>query len=86
MDRIVLYTRRGCHLCEELRERLRLWGLDPAPWTVRDVDRDAEARARYGRRLPVLVVDGRVLLEGRPDDETLARAARALTDGAKAER
>jgi hypothetical protein len=84
--RVVFYTRRGCHLCEELRERLRARGLDPGRWPTCDVDRDPEARARFGPRLPVLTLDGRVVLEGRADEPALARLVRLLdaasgTDG-----
>ncbi len=75
---VVFYTRPGCHLCEELRGRLRDRGLDPDRWPTRDVDRDPEARRRFGGRLPVLTLDGRVVLEGRADEAALARFARLL--------
>ena len=39
-----------------------------------DVDRDAEALARYDLRVPVLEIDGRVVLEGRFDERALAAA------------
>lgn len=75
---LVLYTRQGCHLCDELRGRLKAGGLATEPWSVCDVDQDEGARALYGRRLPVLVRDGRILLEGRPDEATLVRVVHAL--------
>lgn len=58
----VLYTRRGCHLCEEAEDLLGSLGLD-----IRLVDVDAAAalRDRYGLRVPVLELDGRPLVEGR---------------------
>ncbi len=70
---VVFYTRQGCHLCEELRARLRARGVDPDGWPVRDVDHHPELRALFGRRLPVLTIDGRVVCEGRPDDDALGR-------------
>jgi len=65
---ILLYTRRGCHLCEAAEDMLRSRRPD-----VRLVDVDAEpgARARYDLRVPVLEVEGTVVLEGRFDERRL---------------
>ena len=60
----LLYTRRGCHLCEEAEDLLACAGL--AVERV-DVDADREAAAMFGLRVPVLVAGGRVLMEGRFD-------------------
>jgi hypothetical protein len=52
---LLLYTRRGCCLCEGLEEKLR--GLDPPPaLQVVDVDDDPALRARYGLEVPVLLL------------------------------
>jgi glutaredoxin len=64
MNEITLYTRVGCHLCEEA-ERV-LWeeqavagfGLE-----LVDIDRDPELVRRYGVRVPVVAVDGQDLFE-----------------------
>jgi glutaredoxin len=66
---ILLYTRRGCHLCEQAEDLLATLGVAAA---LVDVDRDAEALARYGLRVPVLEIDGRVVLEGRFEERRLA--------------
>jgi glutaredoxin len=67
---VVLYSRRGCHLCEEAEDMLATqW---PATGVI-DVDADAAARARFGMRVPVLELDGVVVMEGRFDEPTLAR-------------
>lgn len=56
---VTLYTRQGCHLCDEAHrvlERARRraqFRLD-----VVDVDRDEELRRRYGEEVPVIVIDG----------------------------
>jgi glutaredoxin len=56
---VVLYTRLGCHLCEEaervLREQRAAVGFD---LELVDVDRDPELARRYGVRVPVVAVDG----------------------------
>jgi glutaredoxin len=55
-----LLTRSGCHLCQVAAETLtRLGaeaGLTPA---MIDVDADADLRAEYGDRVPVVLLDGR---------------------------
>jgi glutaredoxin len=63
---LILYVRRGCHLCTEAEEILAPL-LARAGRTLRreDVDRDPEARRLYGERVPVLVCGGRVLCWGR---------------------
>ena len=67
---LVLYSRRGCHLCDEAEDLLaaRRCRVD-----VVDVDADAAAVAAYGDRVPVLLRDGTVVMEGRFDEPTLAR-------------
>lgn len=68
---VLLYTRRGCHLCEQAEDLLLHRGT-----RVRlvDVDADPEVRARYGLRVPVLELDDVVLLEGRFDERSLEAA------------
>ncbi len=38
-----------------------------------DVDGESELQSRYGSRVPVLVVNGTVVMEGRFDEPELAR-------------
>ena len=54
--RFTLYGREGCHLCEDMARALEVLAaeLDFAVTKV-DVDFDADAEARYGNRVPVLV-------------------------------
>jgi glutaredoxin len=61
----VLYTRHGCHLCEdawELLERVRR--RDGIRLEVVDVDRDPQLTARYGLQVPVVTVNGKVRFRG----------------------
>jgi predicted thioredoxin/glutaredoxin len=68
---VELVTRLGCHLCEDALGLLRDMGLEPRQ---RDVDADAELFRLYDFRVPVVLVDGRVVGEGRLDREALSRA------------
>ena len=65
---ILLYTRRGCHLCEQAEDMLAVLGVAAE---LVDVDRDAEALARYDVRVPVLEIDGVAVLEGGFEERRL---------------
>ena len=61
---VTLYTRAGCHLCEEAE---RVVVAERAATAFRlelvDIDRDPELARRYGVRVPVVAVDGVELFE-----------------------
>jgi glutaredoxin len=73
--KIVLYSRRGCHLCERAEDMLALCA---AEMTLVDVDDSSELARQFGTRVPVVEVDGRVVIEGNfEEQELLARLAGA---------
>jgi hypothetical protein len=62
--RITLYTRVGCHLCEEAERVLRQErAATPFQLDLVDIDRDPELVRRYGVRVPVVALDGVELFE-----------------------
>lgn len=72
--KILLYSRRGCHLCEQAEDMLACL---TAELTIVDIDTDVELVAAFDTRVPVVEVDGRILIEGRFDErELLTRLAR----------
>ena len=72
--RLRLYSRPGCHLCDQMRQEVdRLLADRPREWEVVDVDRDPELARRYGEVVPVLLVNGRLFARVR-----LPRLARKL--------
>jgi hypothetical protein len=74
VSRLALYTREGCHLCEELLAELAPWAAaHGAVVELRDVDADPVVRRRYGLRIPVLLVDGEPAAYGRLDWDALER-------------
>jgi glutaredoxin len=79
---VVVYTRRGCHLCEmawrQLRRARRRHGFR---LEAVDVDTDPELAARHGTSVPVVTVNGRVRFRGAVNPVLLARLLRA--EGAK---
>lgn len=68
----LLYTRRGCHLCEAAEDMLAAHAR-AASVEIIDVDADSELRQRFGLRVPVLEADGEVVMEGRFQEPELAR-------------
>ncbi|GAA1285905.1 glutaredoxin family protein [Pseudonocardia aurantiaca] len=58
-QRVVLYTREGCHLCEvAAADVARICADLGVGWAAVDVDADPELRAEYGDNVPVIMVDG----------------------------
>lgn len=70
MPRVVLYTRRGCHLCDDAHELLKQHGL--APQLV-DIDADPALAERYNECVPVVEIDGRERFRGRVNEVLLVR-------------
>lgn len=69
---LTLYSKSGCHLCEELRSRLD--DLQPGlGFTLEEVDitTEAELFARYRYDIPVLLMDGVEIGRGRISDEAV---------------
>jgi hypothetical protein len=65
---LVVYTRAGCGLCDEMVADLTAWlaGRD-LEVELRDVDADPASRERFGLKVPVLAVDGVPVVSGRFD-------------------
>jgi hypothetical protein len=83
MMRFLLYSRPGCGLCEEMLSDLAaLPSAQGIPIDVVDVDLEPTARARYGHKIPVLLVGGELVCHGRLDpeevDKTLAHHRRPV--------
>lgn len=58
--RVTLYTRPGCHLCENAREVVDRVCRDLGEaFTEVSIDDDPELRRRFGEEIPVTYVDGR---------------------------
>jgi glutaredoxin len=58
--KVVLYTREGCTACAAAEADVaRICGELGHGWAAVDVDSEAELRAEYGDRVPVIMIDGR---------------------------
>ncbi len=70
---VILYTRPGCHLCDEAKTLLERHGLVP---TVIDIDQDARLREAWDTCVPVVEIDGKVRFRGRVNPLLLRRLLR----------
>jgi glutaredoxin len=77
--KVILVTRQGCHLCDEALLLLHDLGVQPE---LADVDADDELHRFYDFRVPVVLIDGVVVAEGRITREQLvaALASKRSTD------
>jgi glutaredoxin len=67
---VILYTRRGCHLCDDAYALLKKYGLDAE---LIDIDTNAELVRRYNTCVPVVVINGTERFRGRINEVLLRR-------------
>jgi glutaredoxin len=77
MTRLVVYSRPGCHLCDDAREILERVG---EPFCEIDIEQDDELHARLLERIPVVVLDGAELFEHFVDERTLRARLNGLAN------
>jgi hypothetical protein len=74
---IVVYSRRGCHLCDDLLLDLEPLCKGRAKIIVRDVDSDPAWADRYGTAIPVVCVDNHEICRYHLDREAVERVLAA---------
>ena len=80
MKTVTLYTRPGCHLCDDARAALlRVRTAAPFDLVEIDIEGDDALHRAYLERIPVVAVDGEELFEYFVDEAALA--ARLRRDG-----
>jgi glutaredoxin len=71
---VTLYSRPGCHLCDDARAALRrVQAQTPFALEEVDIETDDALHARYLERIPVIALDGEELFDFFVDEETLER-------------
>jgi glutaredoxin len=66
---VIVYSRKGCHLCEIIKETLNKLGRRGGfTWREIDVDSDEELRRRFTDEVPVVFIDGRKAFKYRMDE------------------
>jgi len=86
MIRLTMYSRPGCHLCDDMKAVVRRTADRLPHHTVEidevDISADPELEARYGLEIPVLLVDGRKVAKYRIREDELMRILAARSDAA----
>lgn len=71
---VVVYSRKGCHLCEIVKETLvKLHRRGGFTWYEVDVDADDQLRRRFTDEVPVVFIDGRKAFKYRMDEQEFLR-------------
>ena len=74
MIRVTLYSRPGCHLCEEMKEVIaRVARRTPVDLVEVDISTDRGLEERYGLEIPVLELGGRKIAKYRISEDVLVR-------------
>jgi glutaredoxin len=73
---VTLYSRPGCHLCDEMKAVVqRVVQTTAASVDVEEIDisTDPALEARYGLEIPVLLIDGKKAAKYRVTEEAMRR-------------
>ena len=68
-----VYSRRGCHLCEDLIEQLLPLLDGRLELEVCDIDTRNDWREQYDTRVPVVEYDGELVCQYHLDRDAIAR-------------
>jgi glutaredoxin len=75
LPKVTLYTKAGCHLCDEARDMLdEIAAQVPYELTEIDIRKDPQLFELYRYRIPVILLNETVIAEGRIDYSNLANA------------
>ena len=80
MIAFTIYSRPGCHLCDEMKavvERVALALIPRATIDVIDISSNPDLESRYGVEIPVLLVNGKKAAKYRVSEEELVRMLNA---------
>ena len=82
MPSVQVYSRPGCHLCEQLIEEIAPLLRGRAVLQVLNIDDRPELQDDYGTRIPVVEMDGRIICQYRLDRAALHKILSGTDSGA----
>ncbi len=87
LPQVTFYTKAGCHLCEDARAMLDEIAAQTA-YTLTEIDirSDLALFEEYRYRIPVIVIDETILIEGRIDYSELAYALGSTAESTQTKR
>ncbi len=71
MPSVQIYSRPGCHLCEQLIEEIEPLMRGTATLEVRNIDTRTDWREKFDTRVPVVEIDGLFICERKLDRAAL---------------
>ncbi len=81
MHDVVVYSRKGCHLCDIVKETLtEVQGDGNFQWRELDIDADPQLRQKYNDEVPVVFIDGRKAFKYRMDRRQFLQALKGRAD------
>ncbi len=77
-NQVILYSRKGCHLCEVVKESLQKLRRQ-ASFALQefDVDSDEDLRRRFTDEVPVVFINGRKAFKYRMDEREFLKKLQA---------
>ena len=77
--RIEIYSRPGCHLCDEAKEVIdRVGRRVPFNVSVINIDNDPALEKLYGEQIPVVFINGNKAFKYHVDEAELEKKAKKL--------
>jgi glutaredoxin len=79
---VTIYSRPGCHLCDEAKAAIRAAGCD-GEFKLEEIniDEDSALSERYGNDIPVIFINGVKAFKHRVDGREFKRKLRRLARG-----
>ena len=82
MISLTLYSRAGCHLCDEMKAVVgRVAKAIPLALQEVDISTDPVLDARYGLEIPVLAIEGKKAAKYRVTEAELTRLLKGRSSG-----
>jgi glutaredoxin len=78
--KVTIYSRPGCHLCEEAKSAIEASGCGGL-YSIEEIniDHDPELRERYGNDIPIILINGVKVFKHRVDPREFKRKLQRLT-------
>jgi glutaredoxin len=71
---VILYARKGCHLCDIVKESLqKLERRGGFQWRMVDVDSDPDLHRQFTDEVPVVFINGKKAFKYRMDERDFLR-------------
>jgi glutaredoxin len=77
--RIEIYSRPGCHLCDEAKAVIEPFSRRyPFELTITNVDSSPDLRTAFGTEIPVVMINGEEAFRHRVDPQSFERKLKKL--------